>query len=103
MEATGGQPSYRQVPNGAPPGHYLGQLIKNGGIGLFYLKETYFPQLIKNVQIVPRGGTIWHLTVLIVTRRQLRKKRLDLTILVTYRYSRFVIYRYSAAVAEEEA
>jgi len=60
---TRGQGDYRQVPNGAPPGHYLGQLIKNGGIGLFYLKETYFPQLIKNVQIVPRGGTIWHLTV----------------------------------------
>ena len=27
------------------------------------LKETYFPQLIQNVQIVPRGGTIWQLAV----------------------------------------
>jgi hypothetical protein len=40
----------------------LGQLIQKGGIGLFYLKETYFPQPIKNVQIVPRGGTILDLT-----------------------------------------
>jgi len=53
----------------------LGQLIKNGGIRLFYLKETYFPQLIKNSQIVDRGSTTWELTVPFIETRCDRRLR----------------------------